>query len=869
MPKQVLNIENFSKGLNNRTNPRDLAMNEFQALDMLSTETPGTVKVMGASYGIPESKSNSQKSFNTAQTINQGNGLFHYNSDRDLDNGTVDNSESLFLHSPYDKNISIFDYTDNAWVAGDQGTISYGTTSALVQYHVVDGEIRISPYPSTGTFSVNNRIKWYGYLNNTHTLGDTSGPVPITNGFTGHKSDDMYISPIKSNTSATDTAIDEWGYDYESALSNTTFSAKWGSEISLNEGLPGYYGSADGEQNNTSGIYTLPTNNTNPDKMGVTSLATIISYMNNYQGQVGSESADYIAGFGTMRMYAWFNMRTTAADDDDSDIYVYKPLGGDDDKKYALFASNIYGRQESHPVHIGYIAQPTLGADQKRKLYYSFFGRMPNKPRQTGINIYYAKSSQNTSDVDVTFADKYLLFEINFKKGLRIAGKDNYRPFSNTTQYDANNTIASHGTLSNAEKNSVRQYCYPDSFRASDDCTSINGKGDITELPLLEPYIYTQPTAIGRPGTGYKTSTILNRRAYIGNVAYYDEDNKIVHKNDTVLKSGPNEFDSFEIDRRLDVEINDGDDIVKLASVGDKLLEFKKKTLYIISTSRDVEILEATIAYKGVEKDYHVVEGDGFVAWFNKYGIYLYDGQNFRDILIDEETGQKRLENWVDDYYNDNSTIGYIPSKESLIITHTSGKSNNAAADRQKVLLIDLKSLGINYGSVRMTNEERTNLQNLNNGTLLWYDKAASIGGQPVLYDLSYWRPDPSKLVSSTDITANPILKTPSYVMQAPHLDKVITTVYISYKNGNNVTVKGFTDTNDGGSAVEHTIATLSGTNDTTFRTKKIKMRSLSTTIYDAFKKVKSFGLIFSGSNMEDDFEINDLQIVFRPKGVK
>jgi hypothetical protein len=105
--------------------------------------------------------------------------------------------------------------------------------------------------------------------------------------------------------------------------------------------------------------------------------------------------------------------------------------------------------------------------------------------------------------------------------------------------------------------------------------------------------------------------------------------------------------------------------------------------------------------------------------------------------------------------------------------------------------------------------------------------------------------------------------------MQAPHLDKVITTVYISYKNGNNVTVKGFTDTNDGGSSVEHTIATLSGTNDTTFRTEKIKMRSLSTTIYDAFKKVKSFGLIFSGSNMEDDFEINDLQIVFRPKGVK
>jgi hypothetical protein len=864
MPKKMLNINNFSAGLNNRTNPRDLKPNEFPILDTVDTETPGTIKIMGASYNT--SKSNASKTYNNSQTMNEGNGLFHYNSDRDLDNGNLENSESLFVHSPYDKNVSIYDYTDDAWVASTPGTFSYGTTSALVEYHNVDGEVRVCPYPSTGAFSVNNTPKWYGYVNSVWSLG-ADEYLPITNSFTGFKSDDMYISPIKSNTSATETSTDAWGYDYEAALDNSTFSAKWGSEISLNEGLPGYYGSASGEIDSGNGIYIPPTNNTNPGKIPA-ALNTLVSYMNNYQGETSNESADYIAGFGTMRMYAWFNMRTTDADDSDTDILVYKQVGGAYDKKYALFASNVYGKQESVPVHIGYIAQPALSGsvDRKRNLYYSFIGRLPNKPRQTGMRIYWAKSNQQYSDTDVTFDDKYLLFEIDFKKGLRIAGKDNYKAFAFTVQYDASNAIVGHGSLDAAQENAHKQFCYPASYKDNSDCTTINGKTDIQSMPLDEPYIYSQPTSIGRPGTGYKTSTILNRRCYIGNISYYDDDNKRLVKNDTVLKSAVNEFDTFEIDRRLDVEINDGDDIIKLASVGDKLLEFKRKTLYIINTSRDIEFLEASLLFKGVEKDYHVVEGDGFVAWFNKYGVYVYDGNNFNDILVDQETGQKKLDDWVNNYYNDKAMIGYIPNRQTLIISNASGLGNDTGVHKQKVLTIDLKSLGWNFGKYRLTTEQRTNFQNLNDGTLIWYDRAQS--GGSVTYDLSYWREAPSKLQSSTNIVSDPFIKTPSYVFNAPNMDKVITTVYISYKNGNNVTVKGFTDTNDGGSAVEHTIGTLSGTSDTTYRTLKIKLRNVSTTVYNAFKKVKSFGLIFSGDNMEDDFELNDIQIVYREKSM-
>ena len=136
----------------------------------------------------------------------------------------------IYLTTNHDanKNISIFDYTDDAWVAGDPGTITYGTTSALVQYHNVDGEIRISPYPETGTWSTNNKPKWYGHVDSVWSMG-ADEILPITNSFAGFYSADMHIAPILSSTTAPETSTDNWGYDYENALANTTFTTKYAS----------------------------------------------------------------------------------------------------------------------------------------------------------------------------------------------------------------------------------------------------------------------------------------------------------------------------------------------------------------------------------------------------------------------------------------------------------------------------------------------------------------------------------------------------------------------------------------------------------------------------------------------------------------
>ena len=96
MAKGILNISNYSGGLNNKTNSRDIEDNQFQDLDSLSIETPGKLKVMGAVNDFTTSIT-----ADTATGVKYGNGVFHFNADYDIDDtsGVVENNEILFVNT--------------------------------------------------------------------------------------------------------------------------------------------------------------------------------------------------------------------------------------------------------------------------------------------------------------------------------------------------------------------------------------------------------------------------------------------------------------------------------------------------------------------------------------------------------------------------------------------------------------------------------------------------------------------------------------------------------------------------------------------------------------------------------------------------
>jgi hypothetical protein len=487
-----------------------------------------------------------------------------------------------------------------------------------------------------------------------------------------------------------------------------------------------------------------------------------------------------------------------------------------------------------------------------QSVHASIWGKVPNKSNIKSVKLYYNEVKSNYSLDDSTQTSpgedynknkiKYLLFEIDFRKGIRYAGGDEY--------YNADPVI--HTTRGKSI------YVYPQTSQSLlygvagtiSDAHIILGNIDLKDKPenvSAEPYIDVDTYIMGAYGTGYKTSTVANRRLYIGNVSYTDPITKDLKRaNDTIFKSNLNAFDTFTFENRIDVEINDGDDIIALESLGSKLLEFKRNHLYIINIARDIEFLEATLEYKGCEKDYHVLRGEGFIAWFNKFGFYLYDGKQIRDLLLDKN-GQQRVV-W-DNYYDVNNVIGFDPEEKTIVIINKN----------QKIIAFDMKATALYFRSKGAATNDITNIVTTNAGKLIYLEKYNSTNVKIRKYNIA-----PSQLDSSQ---INEIaLKTKEYTFGKPSVDKKIISVYLSYKNGDGVELYGFR--NDG---EEELLAALDGNSETAFKTLHIPIRKAKTEFVDKkrFDRIKGFGLRFSGSNVATDFEVNDIQIIFREKSVK
>jgi len=586
--------------------------------------------------------------------------------------------------------------------------------------------------------------------------------------------------------------------------------------------------------------YTLPQNNTishiNYENTGTLNgfirrlpIANIIDSSSNY----GSLSfylypGDTTTNSGTGK---WF-------DTTDTKTYFYQQLTYLDD-------------QESDMEYIGEMTS----AIADRKLFLQAWGRISDNDRLKGVKVFYREATVETGSIEALKAidtiPKYLLFEIDYRKGIRFSNSDEWGKFGFHDAI-ANNKIYHYPAQEFSTITPIVNLSEGINFLES-------GRTYFKTPPVTEVAIERDKNIIGQGKTYYKTSTLLNRRLYVGNVGYVDSiTSAIKHSNDTVFKSAVNKFDYFTYNNRIDVEVNDGEDIIKLESLNGRLYEFKKNTLYIINVTRDIEYLESTLEFRGIEKKHHSIKGEGFIAWFNKNGVYMTNGKNTKELLLDKK-GEPRLKYWKDNYYHDDAVIGFLPEEKMLIITHASGQNNSTSTDKQKVLLYDLKSGAWSYGSKRLPALNTTNLIVTNEGQISWISKDSTN------YKFRYFNSTPNKLLNTSNIDEM-ALKTKEFTFGKPSVDKKIISVYLSYKNGNGITVYGFRQ--DG---QEEILATLEGDAETSFKTLRINMREAKTEFVDkkSFNSVKSFGLRMSGSDVATDFEINDIQVIFREKSVK
>lgn len=194
----------------------------------------------------------------------------------------------------------------------------------------------------------------------------------------------------------------------------------------------------------------------------------------------------------------------------------------------------------------------------------------------------------------------------------------------------------------------------------------------------------------------YKTAVIVNRRAFIGNVWQCKFNRNAIQSvapastlrqpaiidgpinADRMISSPVGKHDIFDEFSILDAARNDGDHIVALASFGDRLVQFKTESIFIVTVSGPDDIIEAEHRYMGIDHPYQYCDTEYGLAWANKNGCYLLNKEgvitNLIDGLLDPNrprSGQgmdpDMPEGWAV-FMGNSGMIGYLPEMKQLVV---------------------------------------------------------------------------------------------------------------------------------------------------------------------------------------------------------
>jgi hypothetical protein len=212
----------------------------------------------------------------------------------------------------------------------------------------------------------------------------------------------------------------------------------------------------------------------------------------------------------------------------------------------------------------------------------------------------------------------------------------------------------------------------------------------------------------------WKTATVINGVAYLGNVKYKDKFGAIHIKPDRILKSLPNAVDTFTKYNYIDVAVEDGDDITALVSIGERVVEFKKNSIYVINVGGDFDFLESSYKGIGITGAFAVSEFPQGIVFVNTQGAYVFNGQNIVNLL--ERDGKHIIskDSWSS-FITPFATVGYIQEKNMFIFIDDCSTTSSGNA-----YLFDIDSGGWIYYKGGMPSGQKTNIIYDNSGRMLF-----------------------------------------------------------------------------------------------------------------------------------------------------
>ena len=392
----------------------------------------------------------------------------------------------------------------------------------------------------------------------------------------------------------------------------------------------------------------------------------------------------------------------------------------------------------------------------------------------------------------------------------------------------------------------------------------------------------------------YKTSVHCNNRLYVGNIKQNGK-----HYGDRMLKTPVGKYNIFPASNYIDVAINDGDDITGLAYYKDKILQFKKRKVFIINVSGDYEYLEDTFDNIGVKKQCQITITPYGVVWVNSNGCFLYDGKDIKNLIdnkIGTESFQSQPTGTIGNYWailsGYNPSVGYVKSTKKLIIPINVGSIENnqsQTTSNPEGFTYDFQSKGWTFLFKKLTGADATtslapgfigflsNFINDKDGNLLFYSVDAP-GDGIGLNAIYKWNDDSVTSASSAGVSDILYIRTKDYDVGSPGVRKKIYKVYVTFKSTNagsaahskilvkygvNGVTPASTFTDD---STNYTAANglSDGASSADWITAELKPSSSINNVY-------SFALLFVGAatNIADGFEINDITIVYRIKNIK
>lgn len=331
----------------------------------------------------------------------------------------------------------------------------------------------------------------------------------------------------------------------------------------------------------------------------------------------------------------------------------------------------------------------------------------------------------------------------------------------------------------------------------------INSMAEITQIksPSIETYeslngFTNSEFAVSFKDNGqtWGDATAINRRVFYTGVYYKDEDNNSKALHDRIFYSQPGRPDTIPTSNWVDLGINDGDVFIGLTSFANRILAFKRNTIYILNVTNPSPMgwaLENVIENNGANSKSSICRTRYGVVWANTNGCYMWNGQGLPTELT---TPIDVPGTWSSDFTGCNISVGYDSISQQLVVSKTA-LSNSAVTDVDSLCYIyDMATKSWIRGTEMYW--RHSNFMNNQDGELCWVSHLNGGTQTNNTFNLEKWFTasgntsglNPSFTMKSDNFDSPGILKK-FYSVLATIKTEGAADVKISFNGGNTVTL--------------------------------------------------------------------------------